>query len=257
MLDISPAVDVKSLALTHHAEVIRRLGKRVVGDVIEIGRRLNESKKLCGHGNWGPWLEREFRWTNRTALNFIQAHELAKSEKFSDLNLPVSGLYLLAKPSTPKEAKTEIIARAKGGESLSVGDVRNGIDAIKKSNAEVKAKADRAEAEIPKPAPDPKPAADRAEHSKTPEDLVAEKSRRSAGLSSLAWSESTIDQRRKFIDAIGLDSLLEAIPPSWRAEFERRFQPHQQRDLDDKVTATAVAAECPHLMPRFLCRHCQ
>jgi hypothetical protein len=37
--------------LAKHAAAIRRLGKRVVADVIEIGRLLTECKRICGHGN--------------------------------------------------------------------------------------------------------------------------------------------------------------------------------------------------------------
>jgi hypothetical protein len=52
---------------------------------------------------WLPWLDREFGWDERTALNFMRVHQLVgKNEKFSDLSLPVSGLYLLAAPSTPE-----------------------------------------------------------------------------------------------------------------------------------------------------------
>ena len=54
--------------LAEHAAEIRRLGKRVVADVVEIGRHLSECKAICGHGNWLPWLEREFGWTDDTAL---------------------------------------------------------------------------------------------------------------------------------------------------------------------------------------------
>jgi hypothetical protein len=42
------------VVLAQHAEVIRALGKRVVHDVIEIGRRLTDAKARCGHGNWLP-----------------------------------------------------------------------------------------------------------------------------------------------------------------------------------------------------------
>src|SRR5262245_24389369 len=87
--------------LAEHAAEIRRLGKRVVEDVIQIGRRLSECKRIVGHGNWLPWLEREFRWTDDTALNFMRVYELSKSRNFRDLSLPVSALYLLAAPSTP------------------------------------------------------------------------------------------------------------------------------------------------------------
>jgi len=55
----------------------RALGKRVVADVIEIGRRLTESKKICGHGNWLPWLDREFNWQEQTARNFIRFFKTA------------------------------------------------------------------------------------------------------------------------------------------------------------------------------------
>ena len=51
--------------LAQNAEAIRALGKRVIGDIIEIGRRLTEAKKIVGHGNWLPWLDREFGWRTR------------------------------------------------------------------------------------------------------------------------------------------------------------------------------------------------
>ena len=53
--DTSPEV-----VLAKHAEAIRLLGKRVVGDVIEIGERLTECKRVAGHGHWLPWLDREY-----------------------------------------------------------------------------------------------------------------------------------------------------------------------------------------------------
>jgi hypothetical protein len=118
--------------LAAHATVIRQLGKRVIGDVIEIGRRLTECKDIAGHGNWLPWLDREFGWTDDTALNFIRVHELSKSRNFRDLNLPVSGLYLLAAPSTPETVREEIVERASKGEKLTVAQVKQINLAIRK-----------------------------------------------------------------------------------------------------------------------------
>jgi hypothetical protein len=60
--------------VAEHAEAIRSLGRRVVADVIEIGRRLTECKKLLGHGNWLPWLDREFGWSEDTALRADSDH---------------------------------------------------------------------------------------------------------------------------------------------------------------------------------------
>jgi hypothetical protein len=112
-------------ALTEHAEAIRTLGKRIAADVIEIGRRLVECTTLVGHGNWLPWLDREFHWSERTARNFIGAYELSlKSANIADLDLPVSTLYLLGAPSTPEAARSDVLARAEAGEAFSVAEVR-------------------------------------------------------------------------------------------------------------------------------------
>lgn len=145
------------IALAEHAAVIRALGKRVVGDVIEIGRRLTGAKEIAGHGGWLPWLEREFGWTEWTARRFMGVYELAgKSGNLPDLDIPVSGLYLLAAPSTPDEARTEVIQRAEAGESLTQAQIKEIVDkAVIASRADIEAQlrrtredADRRVAEV-------------------------------------------------------------------------------------------------------------
>jgi DUF3102 family protein len=131
-------------ALTEHATAIRQLGKRVAADVIEIGRRLVECRdRHLEHGQWLPWLEKEFGWSDRTARNFINVFEQSKSEKFSNLNLPVSSLYLLAAPSTPKKARKEIAKLAKGGKKIKHDTVRT---VVKKHKAAKKAAAKKPKA---------------------------------------------------------------------------------------------------------------
>jgi Protein of unknown function (DUF3102) len=132
--------------LSKHAAAIRGLGCRIVTDAIDIGCRLSECKRLAGHGRWLPWLEREFGWTDDTALNFMRAHELAKSRNFRDLSLPVSALYLLAAPSTPDAARDEIIERAKAGEAMPVKKVKRVIEAAK-GKGKTKRRASKAERE--------------------------------------------------------------------------------------------------------------
>ena len=75
--ELSVAANERERVLSENAEQIRRLDKRAVGDVIEIGRRLTEMKEICGHGNWLPWLHREFGWTDRHALNYTRVYELS------------------------------------------------------------------------------------------------------------------------------------------------------------------------------------
>src|SRR5271167_3008729 len=116
--------------LQEHAAEIRRLGKCVVDDIIEIGGRLTECRRLTDE-YWPTWLKREFGWSEDTALNFMHAHELSKSRNFRDLNIGVSALYLLARPSTPESARDEAIGRAEAGKPPSVAEVKAIIQAHK------------------------------------------------------------------------------------------------------------------------------
>jgi hypothetical protein len=116
--------------LAEHAAAIRALGKQTVENIIEIGRRLSECKRICGHGNWLPWLDREFGWSDQTARNFMRVAELSKSKTVLNLDLPVKALYQLAAPSTPKEARDTIIERAKSA-PVPVAEVKRIIETTK------------------------------------------------------------------------------------------------------------------------------
>jgi Protein of unknown function (DUF3102) len=116
--------------LAEHVAEIRALGRRVIADVIEIGRRLVECREIVGHGHWHDWLEAEFRWSDQTALNYMRVYEMSKSKKFLDfaqVDLPVSALYLLAAPSTSDAVRTEILNCAKAGESFSIEKVKEAV----------------------------------------------------------------------------------------------------------------------------------
>ncbi|MGA7430212.1 MAG: DUF3102 domain-containing protein [Xanthobacteraceae bacterium] len=108
----TPLQDTSILA--EHAAVIRRLQRRVIADVVEIGRRLCECKPLVGHGHWLPWLKREFDLSERTARNFINAYKLVegKPETVADLRIEVSAFYLIARPSVPEEIRVEVLREA-------------------------------------------------------------------------------------------------------------------------------------------------
>jgi hypothetical protein len=99
--------------LIERASVIRALGKRVARDILEIGRLLAECKEHVGHGEWLPWLKREFGWSDRTARRFMEVHKmaLAKSDKLSDLPIDASALYLLARPSTADDIREDVHGR--------------------------------------------------------------------------------------------------------------------------------------------------
>ena len=57
-------------------------------------------------------------------MNLWELAEDYKSRNFQDLNIPLSALYLLAKSSTPEAVRTEVVARAEGGEPITVKAVK-------------------------------------------------------------------------------------------------------------------------------------
>ena len=110
------------------AERIRTRAKRMRDEIVAIGRDLIAAKALAGHGGWLPWLEAEFGWKERAAQTFMSVAEAAaKNAKFADLNVPVSGLYLLAAPKTPPAAVEAVAERSEAGEKLSLADVKDVI----------------------------------------------------------------------------------------------------------------------------------
>jgi ParB-like chromosome segregation protein Spo0J len=111
--------------LAEHVLAIRTIGRRMMADALEIGRRLAECRRIVRR-DWIGWLDRELGLTDRSALNFIRIHELAasRSENFADLDLPVSGLYLLAQPSTSEAIRDDVLGRAAAGEVISFSDIR-------------------------------------------------------------------------------------------------------------------------------------
>jgi hypothetical protein len=122
------ATPAPSDILAEHAAAIRHLGTRVVENVVEIGRRLTEAKDIAGHGNWLPWLEREFGWSASTAENYINLFRLSgKFPTVGNLDLDLRTLYVLAAPGTPSEARAEIIERAEAGEPVTVAEVKTAI----------------------------------------------------------------------------------------------------------------------------------
>jgi hypothetical protein len=120
-------------ALAAHAAEIRRLSKQTMENIVEIGRRLSECRAIFKkNGEWGAWLKDEFDWSDQTARRFIHVYEqLPGLNKLLSRKFPISALYLLAAPSTPPEARDQIIEQAKAGEAVSVAEVKHTIETAK------------------------------------------------------------------------------------------------------------------------------
>jgi hypothetical protein len=112
-------LDVETrIVVRQRTDEIKTLVRRSAQDIIDIGNKLIDVKAMLGHGEFGPWLEGEFGWAERTAQTFMQVAHYFKSANFADLKIGASALYLLAAPSTPEPARIEAIQRAEAGEAI-------------------------------------------------------------------------------------------------------------------------------------------
>jgi Protein of unknown function (DUF3102) len=104
---------------------IRQRMTRTAQDIVEIGCELIAVKERVGHGNFLPWIEREFAMSYDMAARFMNvarnmAMQISQGAKFQQ-----AVLYELASPSIAEEVRTEITERAKAGEKVTLADVRS------------------------------------------------------------------------------------------------------------------------------------
>jgi len=97
---------------------IKSLLRRTAQDIIDIGEKLSEVKQELGHGQFVDWLRTEFDWSDSAARKFMQVHRKFKSVKFTNLNIAISALYLLAADCTSEAARAEAVQRAEAGEVI-------------------------------------------------------------------------------------------------------------------------------------------
>jgi|GEM_PF-6345642 len=103
----------------------------------EIGQDLVEVRDRLNYGQFKSWLQAEFRWSRSTAYNYINIFEsFGSCPNFGQLNIDLSALYLLAAPSTPSEARQEVLNLATTGKDITHSKVK----AIVKEYRETKPK---------------------------------------------------------------------------------------------------------------------
>jgi hypothetical protein len=78
------------------ADEIRVNLKRETAAIITTGGLLIEAQKQVDHGEWLPWLKREFSLSERSAQRYMRAFKFAvKYDTVADLNMSPTALYLL------------------------------------------------------------------------------------------------------------------------------------------------------------------
>ncbi len=107
------------------AERIRQLVKRSLDDIVEIGAELISVKQTLPHGQFGPWLDSEFGWKERSARNFMNVAQRFKSASVADLEVDLTAAYLLAAPSTQERVRAVALERAEHGEHITNATVQD------------------------------------------------------------------------------------------------------------------------------------
>ena len=108
--------------------------------ILHVAERLAEARDIFRYrrheGGFGGWAERRLRLSRQTIYNLLHVHEQfggqSESVKYLD-TFPASVLYLLAAPSTPEAARTEVIKRAETGEALPAAEVKRVVENHKNS----------------------------------------------------------------------------------------------------------------------------
>jgi hypothetical protein len=96
--------DAYDANLSRIAERIRERGRTAFSEIIAIGSDLIKAKDMLPHGQFLPWVQKEFAWGERTARRFMSVAELANRSGVSDLpELPVSALYTIASARAPEK----------------------------------------------------------------------------------------------------------------------------------------------------------
>jgi hypothetical protein len=109
-------------------EICHCLSEHVIDHIVIIGRNLVEAREICPHGEWLPWLKREFDWSHSTADRFMQVYRMKdKLPTVGNFKILLNTLYLLAAPSTPPKVRQDIKERVESGERVSGARVKDAI----------------------------------------------------------------------------------------------------------------------------------
>ena len=103
---LSAPVDAEVEAAT--ARIRNRLS-RLVPDIVDTGRDLQEVKSKLEHGQFEGWLKREFDMDVRTAQRFMRVAKWAEGKNDIVSHLTPSTIYLLSAPSTPQAIQEKVV----------------------------------------------------------------------------------------------------------------------------------------------------
>jgi Protein of unknown function (DUF3102) len=110
---------------------IREAVKSTMAAVRDIGVNLCGAKRMLAHGQFVQWVESEFRFSLRSAENYIRASVFADDKGATVANLSPTVVYLLSAKNAPPEVVSDVLARAANGELVSCAEVKGMFRAAK------------------------------------------------------------------------------------------------------------------------------
>lgn len=120
---------------------IKDLMRNTAENIMRVGEKLLEVQVKLGDGRFDAWLEAEFKWSRRTAYNFIGVFkEFRDHANFAQIDIATSALYLIAAPSTLESARQEIMLRAEAGERISHTAAKAVVEAHKAAEEQARPK---------------------------------------------------------------------------------------------------------------------
>jgi phage protein D len=171
-------LDDEDLATECRAAAGRIKGRHrtVILEIVEIGRDLIAIQAMMPHGAWGPWIESEVGFTDRTAQNYMHAAVFAEGKSETVSLLPPATLYALASPKADPDVRQQVLDDVKAGKVMKTADVKEKL-------AEARTAKKKAE----------------AAQKKTPEQIAKEKATQER--SDRAWQKKNDDIDRAQAEA--------------------------------------------------------
>lgn len=113
------------------ADDIKPRLRRATEDILVIGQRLAVVRQYIPHGQWTSWIETEFGMADETARQFIRVATRFTDKSLIIRDLKPTALYMLAAPSTPDDAITQVEALITNGHTPTVAETKQIITTVR------------------------------------------------------------------------------------------------------------------------------
>jgi hypothetical protein len=120
--------------------------------ILRVAKLVEEAREMFlynrDEGGFTGWIEQRLNMSQRTAYNLLDVHKQFGDQSLQLLQtLPRKILYLIARESTPEEARREVIERAENGEHFTEAQVKEIVDEAVRKAVEERLKSAREEAD--------------------------------------------------------------------------------------------------------------